>query len=112
MVRRILAFFGLMTMKQARHINRESVALYARNMARFVEQDFGIPPAKDQQADAIEWADECFDGIVTDSRIDVQLRGSWELSTCQKCGQVDNGQTGEYPCSECGLPQVWDEAAE
>lgn len=28
---------------------------------------------------------------------------------CSKCGQVDRGQTGEYPCSECGLPLVWDE---
>lgn len=28
---------------------------------------------------------------------------------CPKCGQVDRGQTGEYPCPECGLPLVWDE---
>jgi hypothetical protein len=27
---------------------------------------------------------------------------------CPKCGQVDIGQTGEYPCSECGLPTTWD----
>ena len=32
-----------------------------------------------------------------------------ENDTCPKCGQVDHGQTGEYPCSECGLPMVWDE---
>ena len=28
---------------------------------------------------------------------------------CQKCGQKDQGQTGEYPCPECGLPTVWDD---
>ena len=32
------------------------------------------------------------------------------FEVCQKCGQFDHGQTGEYPCSECGLPVVWDEA--
>lgn len=28
---------------------------------------------------------------------------------CPKCGQVDHGQTGEHPCSECGLPIVHDD---
>ena len=28
---------------------------------------------------------------------------------CWKCGQIDNGQTGEYPCPVCGLPMVWDD---
>lgn len=27
---------------------------------------------------------------------------------CPKCGQTDIGQTGEYTCSECGLPTAWD----
>ena len=27
---------------------------------------------------------------------------------CEVCGQYDVGQTGEYPCEECGLPLVWD----
>jgi len=31
-----------------------------------------------------------------------------ELNACPKCGQVDTGQTGEYPCSECGLPTMHD----
>lgn len=30
------------------------------------------------------------------------------LSECPKCGQVDNGQTGEYPCDSCGLPLTHD----
>lgn len=30
---------------------------------------------------------------------------------CPKCGQVDTGQTGEYPCTECGLPTTHDEPA-
>ena len=28
---------------------------------------------------------------------------------CPHCGQRDQGQTGEYPCLVCGLPQVWDQ---
>ncbi len=28
---------------------------------------------------------------------------------CPKCGQADHGQTGEYPCPECGLPTLWDD---
>lgn len=31
------------------------------------------------------------------------------LEPCLKCKQVDIGQTGEYPCSGCGLPMVWDD---
>jgi ribosomal protein L37E len=27
---------------------------------------------------------------------------------CGKCGQRDFGQQGEYPCSVCGVPTVWD----
>ena len=30
---------------------------------------------------------------------------------CGKCGQVDHGQQGEYPCSQCGLPTLHDEKA-
>lgn len=28
---------------------------------------------------------------------------------CHKCGQINNWQTGEYPCEACGLPLLWDE---
>ena len=28
---------------------------------------------------------------------------------CPTCGQIDIGQTGKYPCPECGLPRVWDD---
>ncbi len=31
---------------------------------------------------------------------------------CGKCGQVDHGQYGEYPCADCGLPTVWDPPAD
>jgi hypothetical protein len=31
---------------------------------------------------------------------------------CAKCGQADNGQTGEYPCSVCGVPTVWDDGCD
>ncbi len=27
---------------------------------------------------------------------------------CPKCGQVPNGQGGEYPCSVCGVPTLHD----
>lgn len=32
----------------------------------------------------------------------------FEPGGCVGCGQVDEGQTGEYPCPICGLPQLWD----
>lgn len=31
------------------------------------------------------------------------------MDVCSICQQMDVGQTGEYPCSECGLPTVWDD---
>lgn len=31
-----------------------------------------------------------------------------EINACLKCGQVDTGQTGEYPCSRCELPTLHD----
>ncbi len=31
---------------------------------------------------------------------------------CDKCGQKDIGQTGEYPCEACGLPTTWDDDPE
>lgn len=27
---------------------------------------------------------------------------------CKKCGQTEKGQTGEYPCDECGVPLTHD----
>jgi hypothetical protein len=27
---------------------------------------------------------------------------------CGDCGQSDTGQTGEYPCNQCGLPTLHD----
>jgi hypothetical protein len=31
---------------------------------------------------------------------------------CPRCGQVDEGQTGEYGCEECGLPMLHDEGCQ
>lgn len=31
---------------------------------------------------------------------------------CKKCGQIDEGQTGEYPCVDCGLPILHDDVPE
>lgn len=30
------------------------------------------------------------------------------LNKCSECGQIDERQTGEYPCPICGLPRLWD----
>ena len=30
-------------------------------------------------------------------------------TSCQSCNQTDQGQTGEHPCPECGLPRLWDD---
>jgi hypothetical protein len=32
-----------------------------------------------------------------------------QFEHCKTCGQYDIGQTGEYPCEECGLPLTWDD---
>jgi hypothetical protein len=32
--------------------------------------------------------------------------GEDDAEKCPKCGQTDEGQQGEYPCSECGLPTL------
>lgn len=49
------------------------------------------------------------------SRAELRLQEAGETETvvdhgppCEKCGQIDVGQQGEYPCSACGLPTVWD----
>lgn len=44
-------------------------------------------------------------------RIDTALSASAEPSApkCKSCGQVPEGQSGEYPCKACGLPTVHDE---
>jgi len=39
-----------------------------------------------------------------------QVRNRLKRAACPKCAQTDAGQTGEYPCAECGLPTVWDAA--
>lgn len=31
-----------------------------------------------------------------------------EPTPCSTCTRVDFGQTGEYPCAECGLPSLHD----
>lgn len=32
-------------------------------------------------------------------------------AACKFCGQVDHGQTGEYPCKACDLPMEHDQKA-
>lgn len=32
-----------------------------------------------------------------------------QAQPCEKCGQVDEGQTGEFPCAQCGLSVAHDE---
>lgn len=43
------------------------------------------------------------------TRLALEIDELLTLPVCGKCGQRDMGQTGEYPCSECGLPTTWDE---
>jgi rubrerythrin len=35
-----------------------------------------------------------------------------EKIDCIVCGQIDHGQTGEYPCPNCGLPTLHDDSAQ
>lgn len=79
MLNKLLAMFGLMTIKQARHIHNESFKLYARTTAKFVMDDFGVPPSPTQEADAIRWSNECFDQMMAEYRPDAVYVGAWEL---------------------------------
>lgn len=36
---------------------------------------------------------------------EAKMDGAW----CKKCGQIPNGQGGEYPCLACGVPTMHDE---
>jgi hypothetical protein len=38
--------------------------------------------------------------------------GEAKEDRCAKCGQIEAGQTGEYPCSECGIPVLHDTVSE
>ncbi len=55
-----------------------------------------------------------FDRVIAagDDAAIVRLTPVSEEAPCPKCGQFEVGQTGEYHCSECGLPTVWDEFPE
>lgn len=41
-----------------------------------------------------------------------RLRAVLAALVCPTCGQKDHGQTGEYPCSGCGLPRTWDDTTD
>lgn len=48
---------------------------------------------------------------VRDDGIGSTSRKSALNEVCPKCGQVADGQGGEYPCSECGVPTLHDSIA-
>jgi len=50
---------------------------------------------------------DILDDILKDLNLEKEKQD--EKVPCSHCGQVDMGQTGEYPCPVCGLPTVWDE---
>lgn len=47
--------------------------------------------------------------LVFERKSDMMTKSLSDSAKCPECGQKDEGQTGEYPCSTCGLPGVWDE---
>lgn len=52
----------------------------------------------------------CEDGLACHARVIAEI-ADFEVSKtnrCPKCGQIDEGQTGEYPCVLCGLPTTYD----
>lgn len=61
------------------------------------------------KAGRISQAEEALRLLASSSLVIREPRGTVPLAPCQKCGQVDHGQYGEYPCPECGLPTLWDE---
>lgn len=79
MIDKILHLFGLMTIKQAKHINQETSALLNRWIAEKAQNDFGVPPNKDGDKLNREWADGCFDLMINHQNPTGDLIGAWEL---------------------------------
>ncbi len=46
----------------------------------------------------------------TNIRDSPKIKEETENECCPKCGQTED-HTGEYPCSLCGRPTLWDEKA-
>ena len=79
MLHRILKLFGLVTIKQARHINQETSALLSRSIAKMAQDDFDAPPNPTSETANRQWADECFDDMMNHKHPDGDLVGAWEL---------------------------------
>lgn len=58
---KILSFFGLVTIKRAKHINKEIVCAYARQIREWAKQDFNAKPNIDINNLAAKMAEEQFD---------------------------------------------------
>ena len=79
LLHRILKSFGLVTIKQARHINQETSALLNRSIAKRAMDDFGVRPNPNGETANRQWADECFDDMMNHRHPDGNLVGAWEL---------------------------------
>ena len=53
--------------------------------------------------------DPAIRGIVRDGLQELAEEYKASQERCPVCGQIDQGQTGEHPCPECGLPRIWDD---
>lgn len=79
MLNEVLRFFGLITVRQASHINRETARLLTRSIAKMAEKDFGVGPNPSAEADTAAWADGCFELMVNHKGPEKSLVGAWEL---------------------------------
>lgn len=77
-VNRILHFFGLMTIRQAKNINRENAALLTRTWSRWAERDFGAPINPNAEQQNREWSDDTFDEMLPYTDPATKLNGAWE----------------------------------
>jgi hypothetical protein len=58
---RTLRKLGLMRISRAKHITVEIHATYQRQITRWVQEDFHVPPKPGFEAEAREWAATAFD---------------------------------------------------
>ena len=79
-------------------VPRELDNLTDQDLAEFVAIGLRHAEVKNFRLDDLRPAFKKLKGILSNTT----------SAQCDKCGQSDNGQTGEYPCSKCGLPILHD----
>lgn len=79
MIDKILLFFGLVRVSRAKQIQAETVKLYARTMAQYAQDDFGVAPSLKLETESVKFSDDKFEMILAVWQPGVEIVGRWEL---------------------------------